>query len=615
MCGIAGIFGNLATELNISKMLDQIEHRGPDHKGYSINNKIAIGATRLSIIDLSADGNMPMKDDNEFYEIIFNGEIYNFEEIKKKFNIKTKSKTDTEVVLELFKIKKENCIEYLNGIFAFAILDKKNKTLFCARDRLGIKPFYFYNKNGNFVFSSEIKPILSLIENYEYDENYILNYFNTGQYNFNKNTFFKDILQLDPGHYLLKNNTEFKIQKYWKLKKQELNLNKNEVKDQFFTLLKNSYKDQLNTDTNLGINVSSGIDSIAMICILNEINGGQKSISANSYYFNEKEIDEKIQLEKFSKKIGWNINFQLIRPEDIIKNANTIVKSQEQPFPGVITFAKYILIQKNYDSFRKVILEAQGGDEISAGYRHVFPYFVSDLLKNYKIIDVLSEIKNFMKIEGINVYDFIKFYKNAKKYFYGKISSDGTKQTKLNLLIEQKNFNFENKFNSDMENLSNLDKILLSDLLSTKLQRILKSCDKSSMSLSKELRVPMLNHELVEFCFNIPSKYKITNGNLRNFYRETINEKFLLNEKFGIDHSNKKKNYVSDPQTIWLKKDLYDWAYSILSNKNSFISNFYDQYKVINQFEKFREDKSLNNSFFFWQLINIELWYKNFFTN
>ena len=281
MCGIAGIFGKLANKNNISKMLHEIVHRGPDNTGYSLNDNVTLGATRLSIIDLSNDGNMPMKDKSDNFEIIFNGEIYNFKEIKEKFNIKTKSKTDTEIILELYKIKKEKCLEHLNGIFAFVILDKRKKTLFCARDRLGIKPFYFYNDNDNFIFSSEIKPILAAKENYNYDENYILNYFNTGQYNFNKNTFFKDIFQLDPGHFLIKSKTEFKIKKYWTLKKIELNLSENEIKNNFFEILKNSYKQQLNTDTNLGINVSSGVDSVAMICILNEINGGQKSISAN----------------------------------------------------------------------------------------------------------------------------------------------------------------------------------------------------------------------------------------------------------------------------------------------------------------------------------------------
>ncbi len=613
MCGIAGIFGNLANKDNISKMLNEIEHRGPDHKGLSLHNSVALGATRLSIIDLSSDGNMPMKDESDFFEIVFNGEIYNFKEIKKKFNIKTKSKTDTEIILELYKIKKEKCLDYLNGIFAFAIFDKKKQTLFCARDRIGIKPFYFSNKDNNFIFSSEIKPILTVKGNYNYDENYILNYFNTGLYNFNKNTFFKDIFQLDPGHYIIKNKSEFKIQKYWTLKKKELKLSHGEIKNNFYEILKKSFEQQLNTDTNLGINVSSGIDSIAMICILNEINGGQKSISANSYFFNEKEIDEKKQLENFSKEIGWDVSFQLIKPEDIIKNADVVVKSQEQPFPGIITFAKYILIKNKYDKFRKVILEAQGGDEITGGYRHIFPFYINDLKKNFKLFKIINEIKSFVKNEDITMKEFYKFYMNSKKYFKGKISADGTKQINLSLLKSIQNSDFENKFNEDLKNLSSVDKIMFNDLISTKLQRILRSCDKSSMSLSKELRVPLLNHELVEFCFNIPSELKINNGNLRNFYRETVNEKFLQKNKLSIDFSKKKKNYISDPQTKWLKNDLYDWAYSILGDKNTFVSNFFDQNKVLNKFVDFKTNKSLNNSFFFWQLINIELWYKNFF--
>ena len=489
MCGIAGIYGNLATQKNISSMLKEIEHRGPDSNGISINDNTALGATRLSIIDLSNHGDMPMKDNYDCFEIVFNGEIYNFKEIKKKFNIKTKSETDTEVVLQLFKLKGVNCLEYLNGIYAFAILDKKKQTLFCARDRLGIKPFYYISKNNNFIFSSEIKPILSVLDKYDFDRDYISNYFDTGKYNFNKNTFFKDIFQLDPGHYLIKNKSKFKIKKYWSTKKKNIGTEYTDIKSNFFKLLKKSYKDQLNTDTNLGINVSSGIDSVAMICILNEINGGQKSITANSYFFNEKEIDEKKQLETFSKKIGWKIDFQLVKPEDIINNSDHFIKSQEQPFPGFITFAKYILIKKNYNKFRKVILEAQGGDEITGGYRHIFPHYITDLSKNLKFFKLFKEVKSFIKNEDISLSEFINFYKNSKKYLKGKISADGSKQINMEQLNSNKKIFFEDRFKEDIINLSNLDKVIFVDLLSTKLQRILKSCDMSSMYLSKELKL------------------------------------------------------------------------------------------------------------------------------
>ena len=605
MCGISGIFGPKANRANIIKMSEILNHRGPDHKDFTIHNEIAISSNRLSIIDLSSKGNMPLKDITKNFEIVFNGEIYNFKELKERYNLNTVSNSDTEVLLELYKKIGTNCLNDLNGIYAFAILDKKKNQLFCARDKLGVKPFFFQYLNDELIFSSEIKSIISLTKP-EVNEESLVNYLSSGVYNHNHSSFFKNINQLMPGQYFIKNRKNFYIKKYWDLKKNE-KINYTNIEEEFCELLEDSFKKQLISDTKIGINVSSGVDSLTMMTILNKINNGQGEITANSYYFDEKEIDEKKDLEKFSKKLNWEVNFLLIKPSDIITNIDDVVYSQEQPFPGIITFAKHILIKNSYENSRKVILEAQGGDEIAAGYKYTFPFFIQDLLNERKYFKVFDEVNKFIKNEGSDYRSFYKFYKNCtSNYFKGKLSADGSNQLKIEL---KKNIINENYLNIN-DNMKNLDKVLYLDIFSKKLPRILSSCDKASMFSSKELRVPLLDHRLVEFCYNIPSHKKIKNGNLRDFYRNTIIEKYNLND--FSKSITKPKKYISDPQTIWLKKDLFDWAYDIMNKNNPFFENYINKKKLLSEFTKLKKS-NLNNSFFFWQILNLELWYERFF--
>ena len=607
MCGISGIFGQKANRANILKMSKILNHRGPDNQDFTIHNEIAISSNRLSIIDLSSKGNMPLKDITKNFEIVFNGEIYNFKELKEKYNLNTVSNTDTEVLLELYKKIDINCLNELNGIYAFAILDKTKNQLFCARDKLGVKPFFFSHLNNELIFSSEIKSIISIIKP-EVNEINLINYLSSGIYNHDSSSFFKNINQLLPGQYLIKDKKNFHIKKYWDLEKDENKIENTNVEEEFCELLEDCFKKQLLSDTKLGINVSSGLDSLTMMSILNKINNGQGEITANSYYFNEENIDEKRNLEEFAKKLNWKVNFLLIRPSDIINNAEDVIYSQEQPFPGIITFAKHILIKSNYENSRKVILEAQGGDEIAAGYKYTFPFFIKDLLNEKKFFKAYNEVSKFIKNEKMDYKSFYKFYKNCtNNFFKGKLSADGSSQLKIK--INNKTSTTNNFFNLN-DNLNNLDRILYNDIFSKKLPRILSSCDKSSMFSSKELRVPLLDHRLVEFCYNTPSNKKINNGNLRDFYRNTVIAKYNLE---NISKSiTKPKKYISDPQTIWLKGDLFDWAYDIMNKNDTFFENYIDKKNLLNEFIKFKKN-NFNNSFFFWQILNIELWHERFF--
>ena len=524
MCGISGVFSEkIPSREKIYSMIKTIAHRGPDDNNCKFFKNVALASCRLSIFDLSSKGRMPMEDISKRFYIIYNGEIYNYNELKRDFNIKTISKTDTEVLLELYKLKGTDCLKYLNGMFSFVIYDSKRYTLFCARDRLGIKPFYYYYDEKNFIFSSEIKPITKYLNLTYVDEDYLSDYLNTGLYDCDKRTFFKNINQLEQGHYILKSDSVFKKIKYWDLYENNSNslLKKTSFEDSkkiFLDLVKNSFKLQMQSDTQIGLNVSSGLDSRVMMKNLDELNNGQGNIEANSYYFDETKVSEKDELEEFSKQIGWKINYVKITPQIFLDNITEVAESQGEPFPGVVTLAKHYLIKKNYSNNCKVILEAQGGDDFSAGYRYTFPFYLKDIIRSGNLIKFIREINCFLKNEDLSLKNFIPFYiKCINSLKTGGISSDGSSflnKEVLDLSIRNKKSRYSFYF-KNIE--SNLNKILYRDINKTKLPRILRSCDRASMSNGKELRVPLLDHNIVEFCYSLPINYKNNMGNLRYF--------------------------------------------------------------------------------------------------
>jgi len=614
MCGIALLIEK--TEENLKEKIENIifetKHRGPDDNGFYFEKNLALGSNRLSIFDLTENGKMPFRDKSGRYYISYNGEIYNYLELKEKFNIKTNTKTDTEILIELFAKLKEKMLDHLNGIFSFIIYDSIEKEIFCARDRLGVKPLYYFHDNEKFIISSEIKGILKVEKNL-IDLNFdaINTYLSTSFYNLDKNTFFNKIYQLDANHFM-KFNLKDKIinfNKYWNIKN-EKNSDKDEesLLKELNQLVINSFKLQTRTDTDLGINCSGGIDSKLMMLTLNKLNKGQKNVRAYSYYFENKNISEKEELEKFSKKIGWKINFTKITPEDIIKNFDEVFDCQDEPFPGIPTISKHLLIKKNYDKNFKVVLEAQGGDDVAAGYKYVFPFYIKSLINKSKFFKAFNEIIKFTSIEQMKLIQFSKFYKDCiKNLEIGNLSADGTSSFNKEIfkdpnLIDKNNI-YKNILNELIIINNPLKKIIYRDLFHCKLPRILRSCDRASMAYGIELRVPLLDHNIVKFFYNLDEDFLIKNGNMRYLYRRYL-EKFYpeIDQKIIFT----KKKYVSDPQVFWLKDELFEWALDRISSKFLEKTNLYNQEKLIGYFKDFKTNKNLNNSNIFWQAICLE---------
>ena len=361
----------------------------------------------------------------------------------------------------------------------------------------------------------------------------------------------------------------------------------------------------MQTDTNLSINLSSGLDSKIMLSCLDKINNGQNTIKANSFFFEDKYFNERPDLEIFAKQRNWNIDFFKISPEDVINNFDEILYTNDGPFPGLPTIGKNLLIKKSSDPSYKVILEGQGGDDIAGGYKYIFGYFLKDLIKSFEFKNFFLEIKKFSKIENLNIFDVLRLFAESFSSFdKGGISADGSKSININVLdknlLDTDNLKI-NDFNEDLINISgDLKKIIYRDLFYTKLQRILKSCDRVSMIYGKELRVPLLDTRVISFFYNLEKNQIIRNGNLRYIYRK------IAGRLIGNKDEFIKKKYVIDPQTFWIKNELYDWIYSILEDKKTQHDGIFNTKKLLLYLENFKKNDEVNNSNLLWQALCIK---------
>ncbi len=609
MCGIASILDiDGSSNKSINSMIDSINHRGPDHKETYLFDGVALASCRLSIFDLSEKGNMPMHDLSKRYVIIFNGEIYNFKDLKKQYNIQTKSSSDTEVLIELFSKIGVKSFNLINGIYSFIILDKLEKKLFCVRDRMGVKPLYFSKEDNRYYFCSEIKGIKKVLKKIEINEELVKYYLSTSYYDFSKETFYKNIFQVKQGTYLefnLNKNT-FHEKKYWDLTISE---NKSSSLD-LHKLFKNSFNLQQQTDTKIGINVSSGIDSNLMISYLNQINGGQKEIKANSLFYSDPGFDHRDDLSEMSKYYKWKIDLFEMKSQDVIDTFDKVSFFQDEPFPGVATIGKHLLIQNNYSSDCKVILEGQGGDDFAGGYKYIFPLFLLDLLKNLNLNQFFKEIKSFKEIEKMNNINFLMFfYYSTIGFFKGGVSADGTSTSLsklLNLNIPEVIKKYNNVTFKYPRKTNFLKKIIYRDIFYSKLPRILRSHDRLSMAHSKELRVPMLDHNIVEYFFSLQNKDIVQNGILRKKYRDLCKEQFKNNKFLHF-----KKRYTPSPQTKWLRTSLFEWMYYRLTALSFDLNGIIDKKKLPKFLEDFKKNDKANNSNFIWMLLNLEYLFRN----
>ena len=549
MCGIAGIykFNNSSVYLDdLKKMTDVIIHRGPDGEGYWVNpeKNIGFGHRRLSIIDLTENAKQPMQYANERYTITFNGEIYNYIEIKNELQSKGyqfTSHSDTEVLLALYDLKKEQCLQDLDGMFAFAIWDEKEKQLFCARDRFGEKPFHYYQDESCFIFASEIKQFWATNINKTLDSTKLLSYVKTGTIE-NKeditSTFFKNIKCLDAAHYLIIDfNKKTTLQKYW-----DIDLNNKLFKgtieqaaEKFLELFTESIKLRLRSDVPVGSSLSGGLDSSSIVMLIDALKGKELKQNTFSARFKDFEKDEGKYIEQVVGACK-NVEVHYTWPDKdyFEKVFEKVTYHQDEPFGSASIVAQYAVMELAKQNNVTVLLDGQGADEQLAGYLHYYHTYLNQLF--YQKLD---KYNNEYK-------EYLKYHQNVYPY----LSVPRTENFRMKLGRYRRTI-----LKQEMPYKNALSVELKSSTTGLGLKELLRYADRNSMAHSREVRLPFLSHKLVEFVFSLPDEYKINAGWTKFVLRKSM-DKILPN---SICWRVDKVGY-EPPQKRWIQSEKYNNA-------------------------------------------------------
>ncbi len=596
-----------------------MSHRGPDAQGIWSDEKVSLAHNRLSIFDLSKNGEQPMKSQSQNKIIVFNGEIYNWFELKNRIHkIKWKSKSDTEVLVEAYDKFGLKFFDYLNGIFSFAIYDKKKKEILVARDRLGVKPLYWTVNNEQFIFSSEIKGILAYGVKKKLCRKTLKDFLNNGLIDHSKNTLFENIFQLEPGHYLrIKANGEILKKKYWDLKDKVIensenfkNKNKDFLLNKYQDLFNDSLKLEIRSDVEIGTALSSGFDSSMLTYMIKKKINDFKTFT---YGFNTGE-DETNYARKLSKSLKLK-NYSVKLKESEFENyLSKVISSQEAP----VTSIRVLAMHKMYETVRKkqikVILEGQGGDELGAGYEYYYaPLFLDALKSSNNYLESFNKIqiilKKYRSINSENKYERLF---NSLMYVLrpGIATQDGIPF--VNHDVFHKSFlNLKNDYSIHHEFNSNVQSMQLIDIEKIILPRGLRFVDKASMASSVETRVPLLDHRLTEFSLAIPNSLKISENETRFFMKSFLKNK--KDKEFSKKVLRQKKTIV-DPQKNWLRNDKNKFVRDLF-NSEEFYNDYeiFDKQKLLKEYKNFRNDKSYQTSFHIFQYVNTIMFLKNFF--
>ena len=560
MCGIAGILGENAKSNVIDDMLMVQHHRGPDYKGKWLENDVALGHNRLSIIDLSNSANQPFSDNTKRYTIVFNGEIYNYIELRKKLksSYKFQTSSDTEVLLAAFIFWGKDCLKHLNGMFSFAIYDNKSKSLFAARDRFGVKPFFYHKNNDSFYFSSEIKAIHAAGIRKKPNEEIWASYFAYGSYGMPDETFWEDIHQLPGGHYLELKNRTLSISKWYvfeeEVKKFDEKIPFNDVKEKYAALLKNSIELRFRADVSVGFNISGGLDSSTLLVFVNQMEG-KENINAYTFYTGHKDYDELFWVKEMINATQNPLNKVLLTVDHFTKEIDFLTHIQDEPCGGIPTIAYSKIFKEARKDDVIVLLDGQGMDEQWAGY----DYYLK---------------KNDQLIQGMKGSPF-------KKNVLSK-----------EFLSKAKKPTYPTPFENELLNKQ------YRDLFYTKIPRALRFNDRVSMAYSTELREPFLDYRLVEYAFAQPYEYKIKDGIQKYLLRE------LVSEYLDDSITNSPKRPLQTPQREWLGNELSGYVESKIKNlKDSDFASWFDINEMSNEWQKYKDGDN-DSSFHIWQWIS-----------
>lgn len=597
-------------------------HRGPDAGGIFQNDIIGLCHRRLSIIDLSESGNQPMISHDGRYVISFNGEIYNFqslrEEIEKNSAYPFYTHTDTEVLLALYAQQGKAIVEKINGMFAFAIWDSQEKSLFIARDRIGKKPLYYYKLENDIVFASELKSMLTLPAiPREIRVDAVYDFF-AYQYIPDPKTIFKNIYKLEPGHYLEITENSFNKIKYWDISfSSQRHENKETLKNELRQLIHQSTRARMISDVPLGAFLSGGLDSSGIVATMAK--DSETPIITCSIGFDEKRFNE----TEFARIVAKQYNthhHEFTVHQNVKDNLANIVSFFDEPFADPSLVPTYYVSELARQKVT-VAIAGDGGDEVFAGYQKYVTDYLENKLRNLfprffrkyffpKLARFLSHFNNSMCRKGVSLSTSLSldpamgFYATNSQItdvLWNDIVTDETKQTLGDYHPSKITTDYYDKCDAD----DHLSKILYADMKTFLPGDILVKVDRMSMANSLEVRAPILDYHLIEFAATLPSNLKFNNGE----------KKYLLKEAFKADLPDdilyRKKMGFSVPLAQWLRGEIKALSENTLFNATGGLGDYFkmDQVRMMwDQHQSGKMDHSMN----LWCMLMFQMWWNRY---
>lgn len=616
MCGLAGFIGE-GNELDLKNMIETLTHRGPDDRGLFFENEIALAHARLSILDLSPAGHQPMFSSDKKIVTIFNGEIYNFLEIRedlKSRGHKFKSDSDTEVILAAYEEFGENCFEKFEGMFAIAIYDFAQKKLLLARDRMGEKPLYWTLAGKTLIFGSEMAALTKHpLFKKEIDLFSLSKYFSF-DYIPTPHTIYKNVHKLEPGTYLDFQNGEIKKKNFWRMKFGGGEENFENALQKLDQKLNSVTKKTLISDVPLGVFLSGGLDSSSVAYYASK--NSNSKINTYSIGFEEKSFDESKYALQVANFLGTKHHMKVVKQSDIVELVKDLGKLLDEPMADPSIIPTFILSKFAHEQVT-VALGGDGGDELFAGYPTFQAEMFADLYLKIpaKLRGIIEKLINKLPVSEKNfslefkLKKFIAGVKHDKKHRHQNWLGNFDREEKSQLFRSEIWSQIKDK--NDFEDIDNFieeskiedpRQLTLALYMKTYLMdQVLVKVDRASMKTSLETRAPFLNHELVDYVNTMPYEFKFKRMTGKYILKK------LMEKKLPPAIVNRKKKGFGIPLAKWLREDLRELCENVLSQKNIENAALFN-YDFVEKLKEQHFNKTKDNRRKLWSLIVFQLW-------
>ncbi len=654
MCGIFGIWNLDHAPVDpgvIRRATNTLRHRGPDDEGYLIvdttsgsweerrgqdtvgalrmpdlvettghTGDLVFGFRRLAILDLSPAGHQPMSDADGSLWIVYNGEIYNYIELRQELTAKGHrfhSGSDTEVILAAYAEWGEACSTRFNGMWAFALWDARRRQLFCSRDRFGIKPFYYLWDGERFAFGSEIKSLFHLPGMVRRaNDPIVYDYLSAGMLDHTDETFFVGIRQLAPAHTLIVRDGEIHLRRYWDLPSSpNPSLSSIDYTKEFYDLFEDSIRLHLRSDVPIGTCLSGGLDSSSILCVANRLlfdgSGTKPEIvgvrqKTFSSCFEDARYDERQYIEQVLAATGAEQNYTFPDPQHLIEELPLLIWHQDEPFGSTSIYAQWCVMRLAAARGIKVLLDGQGGDELLAGYHGYFDYFWASLMRQGRLGVLWHELGAYHGLFGRPPFwSLVRAMRPFAPMPLIKLARRLRNGGSLGLNVDfartfgHRTWDYVNRGGDAFYG------YLRAALTQSSLPALLHYEDRNAMAHSIEARVPFLDHRLVEYVFSLPAEQKIQDGYTKTVMRHAMQGVLPDAIRLRTD----KMGFVT-PERVWLSGALREWARSILGSGSFKARDYFDAQSIAMALDDHASGKR-DLTFLAWRWINLELWLRN----